>query len=183
MRNRPQGATFAAADLLAGADRGGMAVTRRSGRDKGHRGLVQCGSVRVVELDAAALDWIIAFLERYASLGAQMADAAVMYIAEREGIDTVFTLDRPDFSVYRTTDGRAPGDRAGGLISVRRMRYRLIAQLAPGAGQSNPTSSTISMAVMISFDPSAKSRSATLIHGIRCRWIQSQIAAGSGRAR
>ncbi len=70
-------------------------------------GLVQCGSVRVVELDAAALDWIIAFLERYASLGAQMADAAVMYIAEREGIDTVFTLDRPDFSVYRTTDGRA----------------------------------------------------------------------------
>ena len=30
-----------------------------------------------------------------------------MFIAEREGIGTVFTLDRRDFSVYRTTDGRA----------------------------------------------------------------------------
>ena len=70
-------------------------------------GLVPIGSVRLVELDEAALHEIIAFLERYASIGAQMADAAVMYIAEREGIDTVFTLDRRDFSVYRTTDGRA----------------------------------------------------------------------------
>jgi predicted nucleic acid-binding protein len=63
--------------------------------------------VRLVELDEVALRWIISFLERYASAGAQMADAAVMYIAERDGIETVFTLDRRDFSVYRTTDGRA----------------------------------------------------------------------------
>jgi predicted nucleic acid-binding protein len=69
--------------------------------------LVESGAVRLVELDETALRWIIAFLERYASAGAQMADAAVMYIAEQNGIDTVFTLDRRDFSVYRTTDGRA----------------------------------------------------------------------------
>jgi hypothetical protein len=30
-----------------------------------------------------------------------------MLIAEREEIGTVFTLDRRDFSVYPTTDGRA----------------------------------------------------------------------------
>jgi len=30
-----------------------------------------------------------------------------MFIAEREGIDTVFTLDKRDFSVYRASDGRA----------------------------------------------------------------------------
>jgi uncharacterized protein len=70
-------------------------------------GLIRSGSVKLVELDESAMEWIIAFLERYASIGAQLADAAVMYIAEREGIDTVFTLDRRDFSVYRTTDGRA----------------------------------------------------------------------------
>jgi uncharacterized protein len=70
-------------------------------------GLVRSGSIKLVELDESALDWIIAFLERYASIGAQMADAALMYIAEREGIDTVFTLDERDFTVYRTTDGRA----------------------------------------------------------------------------
>jgi hypothetical protein len=30
-----------------------------------------------------------------------------MYIAEQEAIDTVFTLDRRDFSIYRTSDDRA----------------------------------------------------------------------------
>jgi predicted nucleic acid-binding protein len=70
-------------------------------------GLIESGLIELVELDKTALAWMIAFLERYASAGAQMADAAVMYIAEREGIDTVFTLDRRDFSIYRTTDGRA----------------------------------------------------------------------------
>ena len=69
--------------------------------------LVQSESVKLVELDGSVLHWIIAFLDRYASVGAQMADATFMYVAEREGIDTVLTLDRRDFSVYRTTDGRA----------------------------------------------------------------------------
>ena len=36
-----------------------------------------------------------------------MGDAALMYLAEREGIDSVFALDRRDFTIYRTTDGRA----------------------------------------------------------------------------
>ena len=70
-------------------------------------GLIESGLVKLAELDETALAWIIAFMERYASAKAQMADAALMYIAEREGIDTVFTLDRRDFSIYRTTDGRA----------------------------------------------------------------------------
>ncbi len=70
-------------------------------------GLIRSGSVRLVELDEVAFHWIMAFLERYSSIGAQMADAALMYIAEQEDVDTVFTLDRRDFSVYRTTGGRA----------------------------------------------------------------------------
>ena len=69
--------------------------------------LVRGGAVEIVELDEIALAWIVAYLDRYTSLGAQLADAALMYIAERRGIGTVFTLDRRDFSVYRTTDGRA----------------------------------------------------------------------------
>jgi predicted nucleic acid-binding protein len=70
-------------------------------------GLIASRAVRLVELDAPALPWIVDFLERYASIGADLADAALMYLAEGEGVDTVFTLDRRDFSVYRTTDGRA----------------------------------------------------------------------------
>lgn len=70
-------------------------------------GLVSSGAVRLVELDAEALSWAVSFMERYATLGAQLADAALMFIAEREKIGTVFTLDRRDFSVYRTSAGRA----------------------------------------------------------------------------
>jgi uncharacterized protein len=37
----------------------------------------------------------------------QLADAALVYLADREGIDTIFTLDRRDFGVYRSTQKRA----------------------------------------------------------------------------
>jgi predicted nucleic acid-binding protein len=70
-------------------------------------GLIASGAVTLVDLDNAALAWMIKFMEHYESAGAQLADAALMYIAEREGIDTVFTLDFRDFSIYRTSDGRA----------------------------------------------------------------------------
>jgi predicted nucleic acid-binding protein len=69
--------------------------------------LVSTGTVRLVELDAQALSWTVQFMERYATIGAQLADAALMFIAERENIETVFTLDRRDFTVYRTSTGRA----------------------------------------------------------------------------
>ena len=36
-----------------------------------------------------------------------LADAALLYLAEREKIDTIFTLDRRDFSVYRSSRKRA----------------------------------------------------------------------------
>ena len=70
-------------------------------------GMVRTRLLRLIQLDADALAWMIDFLARYASTDAQLADAAVMYIAEQERIDTVFTLDRRDFSIYRTTGGKA----------------------------------------------------------------------------
>ncbi len=69
--------------------------------------LVASGTVRLVELDEQALSWAIGFMERYASANAQLADAALMYLADRERIEVIFTLDRRDFAIYRTTDGRA----------------------------------------------------------------------------
>lgn len=70
-------------------------------------GLITSRAFKLVELDDVALRWMVEFIDRYASAGAQLADAAVMYIAEQEGIQTVFTLDRKDFSIYRTTKGKA----------------------------------------------------------------------------
>jgi uncharacterized protein len=48
-----------------------------------------------------------AIMEQYASIRPQLADAALVYLAEREKIDTVFTLDRRDFSIYRLSRKRA----------------------------------------------------------------------------
>jgi uncharacterized protein len=45
---------------------------------------------------------IVEIMNRYAGLQPQLADATLVYLAGREGIDTIFTLDRRDFSVYRS---------------------------------------------------------------------------------
>src|ERR1700676_1271869 len=49
---------------------------------------------------------IAEILNRYAGLRPQLADETLVYLAERENINTIFTLDRRDFSVYRTTRKR-----------------------------------------------------------------------------
>lgn len=54
-------------------------------------------------LGAEALPALEAFLKRYQKIRSQLADACLVYLAQRERIDTVFTLDERDFSVYRHT--------------------------------------------------------------------------------
>lgn len=65
------------------------------------------GPVKLLDVDAAALGWIPDFFERYARMRPDLADACLVYLAEREGIDTVFTLDRRDFSVFRLKGKRS----------------------------------------------------------------------------
>lgn len=64
------------------------------------------GLLRLLVLDEESVAWVADFLARYRRVGAQAADAALMYLAERESIDTIFTLDRRDFSVYRLRGNR-----------------------------------------------------------------------------
>jgi len=45
-------------------------------------------------LDDAAVVWISQFMHKYANIEASLADAALVYLAERENIRRVFTLDR-----------------------------------------------------------------------------------------
>jgi uncharacterized protein len=54
--------------------------------------------VPVAGKEAAAIAGI---MEQYRSLRAQFADAMLVYLANRENIKTIFTLDRRDFSVYQ----------------------------------------------------------------------------------
>ena len=43
---------------------------------------------------------------KYRALPMNLADAAIVRVAERERLRTVFTLDRKDFSVYRPARGK-----------------------------------------------------------------------------
>jgi predicted nucleic acid-binding protein len=66
----------------------------------------EVGLFRVAVLDEDTLPWAARFIRRYAKVGAQLADACLVYLAERDGIETIFTLDRRDFSVYRFQGNR-----------------------------------------------------------------------------
>jgi len=66
---------------------------------------VEDGDVQPVPLDRSAAAWVRRFLDRYADLSPQVADASLMYLAETLGCDEVFTLDRRDFSVFRRENG------------------------------------------------------------------------------
>ncbi len=46
-------------------------------------------------------------LQKYANIRPQLADAALVYLAERDAFDVIFTLDRRDFSVYNAGRKRA----------------------------------------------------------------------------
>ena len=46
-------------------------------------------------------------MEQYDNLPMDFADATLVHVANREKIQTVFTLDRRDFSVYRLARGKA----------------------------------------------------------------------------
>jgi uncharacterized protein len=61
---------------------------------------------QLLALTEAELPEIAAILAKYKSLGIQLADASLVHLANREGIGTIFTLDRRDFGVLRLARGR-----------------------------------------------------------------------------
>lgn len=60
----------------------------------------------LASLNDGDLPGIAAILARYKDLGIQLADASLAHLANREGIETVFTLDRRDFGVLRMARGK-----------------------------------------------------------------------------
>jgi predicted nucleic acid-binding protein len=65
------------------------------------------GALRCSDLPNDAAELLDRFYVRFADQRPDLADAALILLAERDFIDTVFSLDQRDFAVYRTTDGRA----------------------------------------------------------------------------
>lgn len=59
------------------------------------------GALRIYTLDGHDCSRMRELMRKYRDLPMDLADAALVRVAEREGIDTVFTVDRRDFEVYR----------------------------------------------------------------------------------
>jgi len=64
------------------------------------------GFVELLPLASLEATAIAAVMKKYADIRPQLADAALVYLADRDGIDTIFTLDQRDFSVYRSARKR-----------------------------------------------------------------------------
>lgn len=67
---------------------------------------IEAGGAVVHEADAAAASRIVALLHKYHDRPMDIADASLVALAERTGIDEILTIDRADFDVYRTPAGR-----------------------------------------------------------------------------
>lgn len=64
------------------------------------------GRLTVLSSDPASLGDMADFMERYADGGADLADVALVFAADRTGIYNVLTIDRKDFDRYRTLHGK-----------------------------------------------------------------------------
>ena len=69
--------------------------------------MINVGEIRLSHVDEHSAEFLGEFLSKYHKLGVDLADATLAYIAERDGMETVFTLDRRDFSVIRLSGNRA----------------------------------------------------------------------------
>ncbi|HXF13895.1 MAG TPA: PIN domain-containing protein [Terriglobales bacterium] len=67
---------------------------------------IDSGFISLLPLSSEDALPIGVILKKYRDIRIQLADAALVHLAARDGMDTVFTLDRRDFSVYRLPKGR-----------------------------------------------------------------------------
>lgn len=63
--------------------------------------MLERGALRLLTLDTGDVPRIRELMKKYSNRPMDLADAALLRVAEREGIRKIFTVDRRDFSVYR----------------------------------------------------------------------------------
>jgi predicted nucleic acid-binding protein len=63
--------------------------------------MLESGAVELAPLDADDVPRMTALMGKYRNLPMDLADAALVRVAEREHLRQVFTLDQRDFRVYR----------------------------------------------------------------------------------
>jgi hypothetical protein len=81
---------------------------------RGHTGAVRqlldsisAGFLELLPIQSAEAAEIGKLMEKYRNIRPQLADAALVYLAERDGFEVILTLDQRDFSVYHAGRKRA----------------------------------------------------------------------------
>ncbi|HEV7428401.1 MAG TPA: PIN domain-containing protein [Thermoanaerobaculia bacterium] len=65
--------------------------------------MIERGAINVAPLDETDAHRMRRLMEKYRDLPMDLADAALVRLAERGSFRRIFTLDRRDFSLYRPT--------------------------------------------------------------------------------
>lgn len=63
--------------------------------------MIEAGAVRILSIDHGDLPRMRELMRKYRELPMDLADAALVRVAEREKLRRIFTLDRGDFEIYR----------------------------------------------------------------------------------
>jgi uncharacterized protein len=63
--------------------------------------------ITIAALTAADLPGLAALIRKYADRPMDLADASLVWLAEKTGVTDIITIDRADFSVYRTSKRKA----------------------------------------------------------------------------
>ena len=63
--------------------------------------LIRSGAVVLAAIEDSELPQIHALMSRYADCPMDFADATLVYLAKREALSSIFTVDHADFNTYR----------------------------------------------------------------------------------
>ena len=64
------------------------------------------GGIALLDIDPEGARAMLALLEKYCDRPMDLADASLVVLADRIGVDEILTTDRADFDVYRLSAGR-----------------------------------------------------------------------------
>jgi hypothetical protein len=78
---------------------------------------LRSGAIRLAPIDDSELPEVHSLMSRYWDRPMDFADATLVYLARREGLNTVFTVDSADFNIYRIQG---------------RKRFRILPSIQPG---------------------------------------------------
>ncbi len=68
---------------------------------------IDTGFLELLPLTVSDAKPIASILKKYRDIRIQLAAATLVHLAARDNLDTIFTLDQRDFSVYRPPKGKA----------------------------------------------------------------------------